>query len=352
MKSRNKKSSSSRFKPQPEDLFIIPNVASKSDSQLEEELNKVARMKPSLLNVSDIKVVKNIAVGGQACVKKVLVDNVTYAMKVIPIQEDEAQILKNLLCELKALYACSHKNIIRVEEVFSKQGIVYVLMEFMSAGSLDNILKVTKTIPEDVLSVICFYVLEAMAFIHAKKIIHRDVKPGNILLSKEGAVKLSDFGMAGNDQTVYSTFQGTNAFMSPERLRGEDYTVNADIWSLGMTVIQCAIGRFPFETTGSSIWEILAFLDGDNLITKVVKEGNFSEDFIDFLSKCLVENVRSRPSADILLKHQFIQKAKSQLSSSSTPNILQHWLNEKFLNIMKERKSLSSSSSSGNLDKY
>ena len=95
------------------------------------------------------------------------------------------------------------------------------------------------------------------------KVIHRDIKPSNILVNSKGYLKIADFGVSGKiDCTVacLSSWVGTMTHMSPERLRGEAYYADTDIWSLGLIILECAIGKYPFHlaTTNNQIgfWEI------------------------------------------------------------------------------------------------
>ena len=92
--------------------------------------------------------------------------------------------------------------------------------------------------------------LQGLDYLSEKKIIHRDIKPSNILLNRNGEAKISDFGlskqMTASIQAFHS-FQGTYLYMSPERLKTDDYGFDSDIWSLGLSIAECAIGKFPYS---------------------------------------------------------------------------------------------------------
>lgn len=125
-------------------------------------------------------------------------------------------------------------------------------------GSLDNLLSITKKISGSLLSKIAKQVLKGLEFLHQHKIIHRDVKPSNILINCKGEVKLCDFGTATYQKNCspfgnFTSCKGTYLYMSPERLNGEEYGFNSDIFSLGITLAECALGRYPFQMTGKKM---------------------------------------------------------------------------------------------------
>ncbi|GAA5876292.1 hypothetical protein JCM8547_008879, partial [Rhodosporidiobolus lusitaniae] len=115
--------------------------------------------------------------------------------------------------------------------------------------SLDNIYKKVGPIPEPILGKIALAVVSGLTYLYeVHKIMHRDVKPSNILLNSFGQIKICDFGVSGElINSVADTFVGTSTYMSPERISGDPYTVKSDVWSLGITLVELAIGRFPFS---------------------------------------------------------------------------------------------------------
>ncbi|CAE7337281.1 MKK1 [Symbiodinium natans] len=127
-------------------------------------------------------------------------------------------------------------------------------------------------VPERLLANITWQVLDGLEYLHSEMhVIHRDIKPSNLLLSTTGIVKITDFGVSGEleddlEQTKKVTFVGTIHYMSPERVVGKPYAYNSDTWSLGLTLMECILLRYPYareEEMGKqfSFWELMRRID-------------------------------------------------------------------------------------------
>ncbi|KAL2945206.1 Mitogen-activated protein kinase kinase 2 [Bienertia sinuspersici] len=152
----------------------------------------------------------------------------------------ELKINQSLECPyVVACYQCVYQN-----EAFS------IILEFMDGGSLLDLLKKVKTIPEEYLSAICKQVVRGLCYLHREKhIIHRDLKPSNLLINHRGEVKITDFGvsaMVASTSAQANTKIGTCYYMAPERFIEETYGAKSDIWSFGLVVLECATGQFPY----------------------------------------------------------------------------------------------------------
>lgn len=179
---------------------------------------------------------------------------VIMAMKEIRLELDEAKFT-TILKELVILHECVSPYIIDFYGAFFQEGAVYMCIEYMDGGSIDKLY--TGGIPEDVLRRITYSTIMGLKTLKDDhNIIHRDVKPTNILINRRGQVKICDFGVSGNlVASKAKTNIGCQSYMAPERISiegmnsvGSDgtYSVQSDIWSLGLTVIECALGRYPY----------------------------------------------------------------------------------------------------------
>lgn len=98
-----------------------------------------------------------------------------------------------------------------------------------------------------------YQLIWGLSYLHFEKLIHRDIKPGNVLLSSSGQVKLADFGIASSGKEMSTTVVGTTMYMAPERLLGQQYGSSSDMWSLGLVLWESIRGTFPFEDLTSAV---------------------------------------------------------------------------------------------------
>ncbi|KTG43367.1 hypothetical protein cypCar_00000165 [Cyprinus carpio] len=147
----------------------------------------------------------------------------------------------------KVLHECNSPYIVGFYGAFYSDGEISICMENMDGGSLDQCLKKAGKIPEQILGKVSIAVIKGLSYLREKhKIMHRDVKPSNILVNSRGEIKLCDFGVSGQlIDSMANSFVGTRSYMSPERLQGTHYSVQSDIWSMGLSLVEMAIGRFP-----------------------------------------------------------------------------------------------------------
>ena len=216
--------------------------------------------------------------------------------------------------------AYASANIVSFYDAFSTEdGFINVIMEYMNGGSLQDFIKQSGGCPnEDVLYKIAQGMAHGLHELHEMKMIHRDIKPGNVLLSLDGKVKLADFGISKNmDNTkeLAQTFVGTFLYMSPERIAGNDYDAKADVWAVGMTMLAVTLGKFPLEILDmkAAYWEMYDrfVTQEDHKMIDKLKEGDTprSKEYVSFIAGCLAKDPAKRMSTSEMLKHPFLQRA-------------------------------------------
>jgi serine/threonine protein kinase len=165
--------------------------------------------------------------------------------------ELKENIRKQIILELKTLHKTQCEQVVAFYDAFYEEGSILIALEYMDAGSLSEVLSKSGPIPENIMAKITKQVLQGLNYLHKKlHLIHRDIKPSNILINKAGQVKISDFGVSGQLAHTLSqcaSWVGTVTYMSPERIRGSSYSYDSDIWSLGLALLECALGHYPYE---------------------------------------------------------------------------------------------------------
>jgi serine/threonine protein kinase len=174
------------------------------------------------------------------------------AVKVIPLGSRASKsLLRAVRQESELMQSITHPNVVRGFGLQVDSHNVYVLMELLKSGSLDQVLSDVGPLPEAAVRSYTIQVLDGLAYLHQKGILHRDIKPGNLLLSESGTVKLADFGISrlvsAQDSFVKSSsIAGTPAYLSPEAIQGR-YSISSDLWAVGCTVLQLVAGRVPYS---------------------------------------------------------------------------------------------------------
>ncbi|XP_078136941.1 TRAF2 and NCK interacting kinase b isoform X5 [Sander vitreus] len=239
------------------------------------------------------------------------------AIKVMDVTGDEEEEIKAEINMLKKY--SHHRNIATYYGAFVKKnppGIddqLWLVMEFCGAGSITDLIKNTKgnTLKEEWIAYVCREILRGLTHLHQHKVIHRDIKGQNVLLTENAEVKLVDFGVSAQlDRTVgrRNTFIGTPYWMAPEVIACDEnpdatYDFKSDLWSLGITAIEMAEGAPPL----CDMHPMRAlFLIPRNPAPRL-KSKKWSKKFQSFIDSCLVKSHSQRPSTEQLLKHPFIR---------------------------------------------
>uniref|UniRef100_A0A5S6PV73 non-specific serine/threonine protein kinase n=2 Tax=Brugia malayi TaxID=6279 RepID=A0A5S6PV73_BRUMA len=243
------------------------------------------------------------------------------AIKIMNINEDEEEEIKMEINMLKKY--SHHRNIATYYGAFIKKlpsstgklDQLWLVMEFCGSGSVTDLVKSTKgnSLKEDWIAYICREILRGLYHLHQNKVIHRDIKGQNVLLTDSGEVKLVDFGVSAQlDRTVgrRNTFIGTPYWMAPEVIACDDnpdatYDSRSDLWSLGITALEMAEGHPPLVDMHPMR---ALFLIPRNAPPRLKRGKKWSKKFDSFIETVLVKDYHQRPYTDQLLRHPFIRE--------------------------------------------
>jgi hypothetical protein len=258
---------------------------------------------------------------------------VAVAVKVVPLPEEEDG-RQLLVQEARVHLNMVHAKIVRCHEVSVDQGTFSSVMELMDAGSLLDNLKMAgdKTITYPALAYVGKSMLEALAHLHDEAlVVHRDIKPGNILLSHDGRIKLSDFGICARVGKDMTEWIGTVSYMSPERIMGDDCSAKADIWSLGLVIAEAALGRYPFtnedETCSLEFWDLLHLVNEGPSLADILAERGGDAEASGLVRICTEKDVDDRASAAEALKHIFVSSVEEDVGREA----LKSWVGSVWL---------------------
>ncbi|EEB07257.1 STE/STE7 protein kinase Wis1 [Schizosaccharomyces japonicus yFS275] len=266
------------------------------------------------INMSELIKLDELGKGNYGVVYKVLhrPTGVKMALKEIRLSLDEATF-NQIIMELDILHKATSPYIVEFYGAFFVEGSVFICMEFMDAGSMDK-LYTGGIEDEGVLARITYAIVQGLKTLKEEQnIIHRDVKPTNVLMNTAGQVKLCDFGVSGNlVASISKTNIGCQSYMAPERIRAENagqltYTVQADIWSLGLSILEMAKGAYPYppDTFNSIFAQLSAICDGE---PPSLPADKYSPEAIDFVKRCLNKDPSRRPSYAQLAIHPWLEK--------------------------------------------
>ncbi|ORX63111.1 Pkinase-domain-containing protein [Hesseltinella vesiculosa] len=243
------------------------------------------------------------------------------AIKRLKLEDDDHD--EEITKEVELLKNLSHVNVIQYVGVIQNKSNVNIILEYAENGSLSSTLRAFGAFPEKLVASFCVKILNGLEYLHANDVVHCDLKAANILTTKTGDVKLTDFGVALNLKIKPAaddpTVNGTPNWMAPEVIELKGASSKSDIWSLGCTLIELVTGKPPY-----------ADLISMSAMFRIVEDeypplpDSISEDMRDFLICCFQKDPSARPSAEQLKAHRWIvrhlEQAKMNRHRSNTTN--------------------------------
>eukprot|EP01103_Thecamoeba_quadrilineata_P013080 TRINITY_DN3524_c0_g1_i2.p1 TRINITY_DN3524_c0_g1~~TRINITY_DN3524_c0_g1_i2.p1 ORF type:complete len:314 (-),score=55.65 TRINITY_DN3524_c0_g1_i2:879-1820(-) len=229
------------------------------------------------------------------------------AIKQIQLNKIPKDQINSIMSEINLLKKLNHKHIVKYIGYAKSDEFLNIILEYVENGSLLNIVKKFGAFPEHLVRIYVSQVLEGLIYLHEQGVIHRDIKGANILTTKEGQVKLADFGVAKKLNEEGDLHCGTPYWMAPEVISLEQSTLKSDIWSVGCTVIELLTGSPPYFN-----------IPPMNALYRIVNDDcppipeRITPALEDFLLKCFQKQANLRVSAEKLLKHPWIRRLEKE----------------------------------------
>ena len=238
------------------------------------------------------------------------------AIKFIPTVGRSASELAALRQERDILRTLRHPNIVQMLDCFETEDALCAVTEFAS-GTLFEVLQGDTALPEAAVLPIAAQLVDALHYLHSHRVIHRDMKPQNILLGANSRVMLCDFGFAramSQQTTVLASIKGTPLYMAPELLQEQPYDHTADLWALGVILYELYVGRPPFDT--HNFFALVSMIVSKD----VSRPENASLPFGSLLEGLLTKDPRRRLSYPALLHHPFLRGPCQQRTPAVVPH--------------------------------
>ena len=235
---------------------------------------------------------------------------------------DKVKLRSNITCimeEVAILHSLDHPNIVKYYETYNDSKYIYLVMEYITGMPLFD--KITQqenqTFTEEIAAHYMKSLFQAINHCHAQHIVHRDIKPDNIMITNDNTVRLIDFGLSkASKKKQLTTMAGTPYYMAPEVLEGA-YTNKADLWSLGVLLYTLVSGYLPFQ--GANQHEVFKKIKAADFHFNHTEFNSVSDECKDLIKKLLVTNQKKRISGVDALKHPWFKMSHSSQQQSAAP---------------------------------
>ncbi|KIO31636.1 hypothetical protein M407DRAFT_67689 [Tulasnella calospora MUT 4182] len=223
----------------------------------------------------------------------------------------QVSIVKALETEQQTLEKLDHPNIVHCLGFEKTKEFFNVFLEYVPGGSIGSCLQRLGKFEENIIKSFTKQIIDGLAYLHANKIIHRDIKADNVLVETSGNCKISDFGISKQNEEIYknadmTAMQGSLFWMAPEALHSDKgYSAKIDIWSLGCVFIEMFSGKRPWE--GDDFVSVMFKVGHNKLTPPVPSDVQLSAEAEDFRLKCFTQDPDERPTAEDLKSHPWLK---------------------------------------------
>eukprot|EP00297_Palpitomonas_bilix_P010151 CAMPEP_0113900032 /NCGR_PEP_ID=MMETSP0780_2-20120614/20421_1 /TAXON_ID=652834 /ORGANISM="Palpitomonas bilix" /LENGTH=288 /DNA_ID=CAMNT_0000892385 /DNA_START=157 /DNA_END=1023 /DNA_ORIENTATION=- /assembly_acc=CAM_ASM_000599 len=224
--------------------------------------------------------------------------------------------------QIRPMYESENPHTLRLFGLWVDDDSVHFAGEYARFGSLADIIRVKGCLPEIAMRAVAKQAVDALFYLHNIRnppLLHRSVKPTNLVVDGEGVVKLTDFGLGREIRRLgaaVATFARVDRglYMSPERIEANQYGVNSDVWGLGITLMECMIGSYPYDA-GMSDPQLM-----ETIVTQpspeLARDMPVTSECRDFLARCLIKDPSERPGSHDLRDHPFIRDMSEEEARS------------------------------------
>ena len=304
--------------------IILPSL-----SQANSLMRKKASMKASN-PFKHFKILKKIGIGGFGVVyaAKEVSTGRNVAIKQLPQFTQDYDNIQFTFAEIAQLQLSKHDNIISYYGAYNYNSSIWCIIEYMNGGNLYDLISALpfNSISEGAVAYVLLQIVKALAYLHSRNRIHRDVKSDNVLLSTDLQIKLTDFGYCvqlTKEKMCRTTQVGTVVFMAPEIIGNQLYDVKCDIWSLGILCLELCEGIAPYmhDSEDRILFKILS-----KEPPQLSDQQKWSHGIKDFIKRCLVKDPKKRASAEELLDHEFLKRGRMEKCKKEYSDIFYKFL--------------------------
>jgi calcium-dependent protein kinase len=261
-----------------------------------------------------------------------------YAIKTLKKENISQDLLNCITSEVKILSDLDHPNIVKYYETYEDDSFIHIVMEYLQGEDLYKLINKRKysNFKEKDAAEIMTYLLKALGFIHKKGLVHRDIKPQNILFSIPGdykTLKIIDFGLSTSETNKQKQRVGSPYYMAPEIINGK-FSSKTDVWSVGVILFVMLTGVYPFEAKSQE--EIFMKIQNDDYNKKVLDNKNCSSEVKDLLDHFLKKHEKERIDCLAALNHPWFKKLEIKTDAALNSQILENLKNFTTKNLLQK----------------